>query len=193
MNIQDRTPPEWRKSCLYHPHPHLRTARINLILQCFLCCMMSKVGQFAVFLSLTLSLAINMFICWYLVCMHSFPLYVPGNRLKHPSECTILKVVLKIVSLGCVTRALTELLYLLRGCVALLLLHQVLLQDAECASQVLFLLRQARDEGRQLVVVTQDPVVEARHGAVHRVSRALQHTGGGGNRLLMTACVGAHM
>ena len=29
--------------------------------------------------------------------MHLFPLYIPGNTLKHPSECSILKVVFKIV------------------------------------------------------------------------------------------------
>ena len=29
--------------------------------------------------------------------MRLFPLYFPGNMLKDPSECTILKVVLKIV------------------------------------------------------------------------------------------------
>ena len=29
--------------------------------------------------------------------MYLFPLYIPGNRFKHPSECNILKVLLKIV------------------------------------------------------------------------------------------------
>ena len=38
-------------------------------------------------------LAINMFT---LVAVHLFFLYFPGNKLKHPSECTILKVILKI-------------------------------------------------------------------------------------------------
>ena len=27
-----------------------------------------------------------------LVAVHLFPLYFPENKLKHPSECTILKV-----------------------------------------------------------------------------------------------------
>ena len=31
-----------------------------------------------------------------LVAVHLFPLYFSGNKLKHPSECTILKVILKI-------------------------------------------------------------------------------------------------
>ena len=44
-----------------------------------------------------LFLAINMFTCCCLVVMHLFILYITGNKLKHPSECTILKVVLKIV------------------------------------------------------------------------------------------------
>ena len=31
-----------------------------------------------------------------LVAVHLFPLYFPGNKLKHPSKCTILKVIFKI-------------------------------------------------------------------------------------------------
>ena len=31
-----------------------------------------------------------------LVAVHVFPIYFPGNKLKHPSECTILKVIFKI-------------------------------------------------------------------------------------------------
>ena len=38
-------------------------------------------------------LAINMFT---LVAVHLFPFYFPGNKLKHPSKCTILKVIKKI-------------------------------------------------------------------------------------------------
>ena len=59
---------------------------------------MSEVGHLVVFLSHLaqnmLFLAINMLL---LVVMHLFPLYMPGNRLKHLAEGTILKVVLKIV------------------------------------------------------------------------------------------------
>ena len=34
-----------------------------------------------------------------LVAVHLFSLYFPGNTLKHPSECTILKVIFKIIDL----------------------------------------------------------------------------------------------
>ena len=37
------------------------------------------------------------FICCYLVAIHLFPLYFPGNKLRHSSECTTLKAVFKIV------------------------------------------------------------------------------------------------
>ena len=37
-----------------------------------------------------------MFTFCYLVAIHLFPLYFPGNKLKHPSESTILKVVFKL-------------------------------------------------------------------------------------------------
>ena len=36
-------------------------------------------------------IAINMFICCCIVIMHLFPLYIPGNRLKPPSEWTMFK------------------------------------------------------------------------------------------------------
>ena len=49
--------------------------------------MMSEVDHLSVFLS---QFAINMFT---LVAVHLFPLYFPGNKLKHPSECTLLKVI----------------------------------------------------------------------------------------------------
>ena len=37
-----------------------------------------------------------LFTCCYLVVMHLFPPYFPGNKLRHPSECTILTAVFKI-------------------------------------------------------------------------------------------------
>ena len=58
--------------------------------------MMSEVDHLSVFLSQfaqnmpQVFLAINMFT---LVAVHLFPLYFPGNKLKHPSEYTIFKVI----------------------------------------------------------------------------------------------------
>ena len=36
-----------------------------------------------------------LFTCCYLVVMHLFPPYFPWNKLRHPSECTILMAVFK--------------------------------------------------------------------------------------------------
>ena len=65
--------------------------------------MMTEVDHISVFLSHfaqnmpgwppQVFLAINMFT---LVAVHLYPLYFPGNKLKHPSKCTILKVIKKI-------------------------------------------------------------------------------------------------
>ena len=57
----------------------------------------SPCSKYAIVATSLLFLAINMFTCCYLVVMHLFPVYVPGNRLKHPSVGIILTVVLKIV------------------------------------------------------------------------------------------------
>ena len=78
-------------------------------MQCFPCGMMSVVSYVVAFLSHIvqnmlsklppqLLLAIDMFTCCYLVVMHLFPVCIIwNNKLKYPSECTVLKVVLKIV------------------------------------------------------------------------------------------------
>ena len=58
--------------------------------------MMSEVDHLGVFLSQfaqNMTMPINMFTR---VAVHLFPLYFLGNKLKHPSKCTILKVILKI-------------------------------------------------------------------------------------------------
>jgi len=67
-------------------------------LQYFPCYTMNEVDHLSVFLSHfaqnmpgwppQVFLAINMFT---LVAVHLFPLYFPGNKLKHPSKCTILR------------------------------------------------------------------------------------------------------
>ena len=78
----------------------------TLWIQCFPCYMISEVGHLAVFLSLPAQNLPELpprsyFLlqtCCYLVVMHLFPLYFAGNKLKHPSECTILKIVFLNVS-----------------------------------------------------------------------------------------------
>ena len=79
---------------------------IYLPIQWFPCYMMNEMGHLAVFkppcskdakiVTLYLFLAINMFTYCYPVFMHKSPLYFPENRLKHPSGCTILKVVFRL-------------------------------------------------------------------------------------------------
>ena len=81
------------------PYIWVHAAFIHLTV--FPCYVMSEVGHLTVFLChLAQNCNLIAICCCYVAVKHLFPVYndyIPGNRLKHPLECTISKVVFKIV------------------------------------------------------------------------------------------------